>query len=99
MPQSLRQLRQVALLTQAELAARLGIAYQRVGAWERAESVPRPANQRRLAEALAVSPSDLLAAVQESRARAARRRAGAQRRAERERKPRPRPIVPEVPSW
>lgn len=64
----LRELRERSLLTQAELAALLRVATQRIGEWERAVATPRPANQRRLAEALGVAPPELLAALRETRA-------------------------------
>ncbi len=63
MSKTLRQLREEVLLTQGELAARLEVPYQRVGEWERGESTPRPSNQRKLAEALGVTPTELRAAL------------------------------------
>ncbi len=59
----LKQLRQAALLTQQELADRIGVPYQRVGEWERGTSTPRPGNQRKLCEALGVTPAELLTAL------------------------------------
>lgn len=73
----LRQLREAALLTQEELAAKLGVPYQRVGEWERGEKAPRPSNQRKLCEALGVSPAELLAALAATRGAAGKVEAAA----------------------
>ncbi len=64
--QDLRALRQDAVLTQGELAARLGVGPRIITKWENGEARPRPANIRKLAEVLGVSPREVLAALQRS---------------------------------
>lgn len=64
----LRELRRRKLLTQRELAERVGVWYQTVQTWESGERRPRPAAQRRLCEVLGVTPEELLAALDESAA-------------------------------
>ena len=59
----LKRLRQGALLTQQELADRVGVPYQRIGEWERGVTTPRPGNQRKLCEARGVTPRELLEAL------------------------------------
>ncbi len=56
-------LRKKAPLTQQELADALGVNYRIVGKWETGEARPRPANLRRLAEVLGVTPGEVLAAL------------------------------------
>ena len=63
---NLRELRRRRLLTQKELAERVGVRHQSVQYWEAGQRYPRPAQQRRLSEALEVTPEDLLAALDES---------------------------------
>ena len=63
---NLRELRRRRLLTQKELADRLGVRYQTVQLWESGQRYPRPSAQRRLCEALEVTPEDLLAALDQS---------------------------------
>lgn len=63
-------LRRRAMLTQAELADRLGVAQQRVNEWERGVKTPRPATQRALCTALNATGEELLAALDESAAEA-----------------------------
>ena len=57
----LRTLRLRRYMTQRELADAVGVPYQTVQRWESGQSRPRPGNLRRLAEALAVTPEELLA--------------------------------------
>jgi transcriptional regulator with XRE-family HTH domain len=64
----LRELRRRHLLTQKELADRVGVQYQTVQTWEAGTNTPRPAAMRRLCEVLGVSPEELLAAVEEAQA-------------------------------
>ncbi len=59
----LRELRRAKLLTQKELAERVGVWYQTVQGWERGERRPRPAAMRKLCEVLGVTPAALLAAL------------------------------------
>ncbi len=59
----LRELRRRHLLTQRELAEKIGMRYQSVQAWESGAVVPRPGAMRKLCEALAITPQELLAAL------------------------------------
>ncbi len=59
----LRELRRAKLLTQRELADRVGVWYQTVQGWESGERRPRPAAMRKLCEVLEVTPAELLAAL------------------------------------
>ena len=65
---SLRELRRRRLLTQKELAERVGVRHQSVQYWEAGQRYPRPAQQRRLCEALDATPEELLAALDQSAA-------------------------------
>jgi transcriptional regulator with XRE-family HTH domain len=56
----LRELRRRRLLTQAELAQRVGVSLQSVQAWEWGKSEPRLRHIRRLAEVLEVPAEELL---------------------------------------
>jgi transcriptional regulator with XRE-family HTH domain len=62
-PARLRRLRQARLLTQAELAARIGATAETVNRLERGKYAARASTIRRLAAALAVEPTELLAPV------------------------------------
>jgi transcriptional regulator with XRE-family HTH domain len=55
-----RRLRNELALTQAELAERVGITVTALSRIERDEAQPRPKTRRRLADALGVSPRELL---------------------------------------
>jgi transcriptional regulator with XRE-family HTH domain len=55
-----RRLRNELALTQAELAEQVGITVTTLARIERNEAQPRPKTRRRLAEALGVSPRELL---------------------------------------
>ncbi len=61
----LKRLRRERMLTQQELADRVGVSLQSVQYWEAGARFPRPAQQRRLCEALEVAPSALLAVLDE----------------------------------
>lgn len=60
---TLAQLRRDALLSQAELAERIGVMQQVVGRWESGKNRPRPAAQRALVAALGCTPEELIAAL------------------------------------
>ena len=60
----LRTLRRNAVLTQEELAAKVGVRQRMVSLWENGEATPRPANIRKLAEVLGVTPREVLAALE-----------------------------------
>ena len=66
MANGLRELRRRKLLTQRELADRIGMRYQSVQSWENGQTIPRPSAMRKLCEALAVTPDELLAALEET---------------------------------
>jgi transcriptional regulator with XRE-family HTH domain len=55
-----RRLRNEVALSQAELAEEVGITIAALSRIERNEAQPRPKTRRRLAEALGVSPRELL---------------------------------------
>ena len=59
----LRELRRAQLLTQKELAERVGVWYQTVQGWESGDRQPRPAAMRKLCEVLQVTPAELRAAL------------------------------------
>lgn len=59
--QRLLQLRQARVLTQAELATRAGVSELSVHKIETGQQEPRPATIRKLARALGVRPTDLVA--------------------------------------
>ena len=56
----LRKARDVARLTQAELAEQIGVTSQAVSQWERGETTPEVRNLRRIAAALQVPLADLI---------------------------------------
>lgn len=66
----LRELRERAVLTQEELAARTGYSVDGLSKLERGKRSARPSTVRRLAEALNVTPEELAAPVAEARAAA-----------------------------
>ena len=68
---SLRELRRRAMLTQQELADRLGVDQRRIHEWESGTAMPRPVNQRRLCEALGVTSAELLDALEGTEGKAA----------------------------
>ncbi len=59
----LRALRQQNLMTQGELAEKLGVRYQTIGTWEMGTARPRPAKMRELCAVLGVTPAELLTAL------------------------------------
>ncbi len=60
---TLRQLREEAVLTQAELAELVGFAVTAISHWETGNKRLRAANIRSLAKAFAVRPQEVLAAI------------------------------------
>lgn len=64
----LARLRRAAMLSQAELAERLGTSQQLITTWETGKVMPRAGSQRKLCEALGVTGAELLAALDESAA-------------------------------
>lgn len=68
----LKALRRRRFLTQKELAARVGVSYQTIQAWESGKARPRLRHIPTLAEVLGIEPSALLEMVEsEGNARAA----------------------------
>ncbi len=67
----LQALRRAAVLTQGELAEKMGVGPRIITKWENGEAMPRPTNIRKLAEALGVSPREVVAALQRSGKRGA----------------------------
>ncbi len=61
---ALQRLRKTAVLTQQELANAVGVHLRVVQSWEAGEAMPRPANIRKLAEVLGVTPREVLAALE-----------------------------------
>lgn len=66
---TLRKLRESAVLTQEELAGKVGVSATTISHWETGSKRPRATNIRKLAEALDVSPQEILAAIQETLSR------------------------------
>ncbi len=64
----MKELRRQKLLTQKELADRVEVEYQTVQRWESGARYPRPVQLRKLCMVLDVTPSALLAALDETRA-------------------------------
>ncbi len=63
---TLQKLRELAVLTQAELAEKVGVSVTTISHWETGSKRPRASNIRKLAEALAVTPREVLAAINET---------------------------------
>jgi len=63
---TLQKLRELAVLTQAELAEKVGVSVTTISHWETGSKRPRASNIRKLAEVLSVTPRDVLAAINES---------------------------------
>jgi transcriptional regulator with XRE-family HTH domain len=64
---TLKKLRELAILTQAELAEKVGVSVTTLSHWETESKRPRASNIRKLAMALGVSPQEVLAAINETR--------------------------------
>ncbi len=60
----LKRLRHERMLTQVELAEKVGVSQQAVQYWEAGTRYPRPAQQRKLCQILEVSPAELLRALE-----------------------------------
>ena len=63
---TLQRLRELAMLSQKELADRLGVTKQAVWEWEHGRSKPAPAQRRNLVGILGVTPEQLLEAIEET---------------------------------
>ncbi len=69
---TVKQLRDLAILTQAELAEEVGVSVTTISHWETGSKRPRASNirklakVRKLAKALGVSPQEVLAAINET---------------------------------
>jgi transcriptional regulator with XRE-family HTH domain len=66
---TLRELRENAVLTQDELAKKIGVTPTAISHWETGSKRPRAKNIRKLAIALGVTPQEILAALKESQSR------------------------------
>ncbi len=73
---TLRDLREDALLTQAELAEACGVSAQTVSEWENARVIPSIRNRRKLVETLRKTPKEVKEAIQAT-AEAAKKEAAA----------------------
>lgn len=62
----LRQARRRKLLSQAEVAQRVGVSPSAVSSWEAERQLPYPRNQRTLAEALGIAPEELAQWIEEA---------------------------------
>ena len=63
---TLQKLRELAVLTQAELAEKVGVSVTTISHWETGSKRPRASNIRKLAQALDVSPREILTAIEET---------------------------------
>lgn len=63
---TLHVLRTQALLSMAELGAAVEVKRQAVWEWEHGLARPTPAHQRKLVEALNITPAELLQALEET---------------------------------
>ena len=63
---TLQKLRELAVLTQAELAEKVGVSVTTISHWETGSKRPRASNIRKLAEVFSVTPREVLAAINES---------------------------------
>jgi transcriptional regulator with XRE-family HTH domain len=72
MMDSLKTLRQRYALSRKELAARVGVGYQRVWAWETGLAQPRLRHILRLAAALGVTPEQILTVLGPDKAESAK---------------------------
>ncbi len=63
---TLQKLRVLAVLTQAELAEKVGVSVTTISHWETGSKRPRASNIRKLAQALDMSPSEILTAIEET---------------------------------
>lgn len=63
---TLRDLRDLAMLSQTELAQLVGVSKQSVWEWEHGEAKPAPVHRRKLLEIFGVTPQQLLDAIAET---------------------------------
>lgn len=59
MQRTIRELREAAYLTQAELGELVGVSHVTVSKWEHGKGVPRARHVRKLAEVFGVPPQDI----------------------------------------
>ena len=62
--QQLRAWRRQRFLTQQDLATQLGVSYMTVQRWELGQTLPRLAHQKKLVDALGITPAQLFAALE-----------------------------------
>ena len=63
---TLQKLREMAVLTQVEVADQIGVSATTISHWETGSKRPRASNIRKLAAVLGVTPQDILVALQET---------------------------------
>jgi transcriptional regulator with XRE-family HTH domain len=63
---TLQKLREMAVLTQAEVAEQVGVSATTISHWETGSKRPRASNIRKLATVLGVTPQEILTALQEA---------------------------------
>jgi transcriptional regulator with XRE-family HTH domain len=63
---TLQKLRELAMLSQKELAERLGVTKQAVWEWEHGKAKPIPAHRRNMVRILGISVERLLEAIEET---------------------------------
>jgi DNA-binding XRE family transcriptional regulator len=64
---TLKELRERALMTPDELAAKVGVTRQAIYLWERGEARPTIKHIRTLVEVLSKTPDEIFAAIEESK--------------------------------
>ncbi len=69
--QQLRTWRRQRFLTQQGLAELLGVSYMTVQRWELGQASPRLAHQKKLIEALGITPAELFSAMESGEAKTA----------------------------
>ena len=60
---TLRDLREEAFMTQADLAKACGVSQTTVSDWENGHAIPSMKNRRRLMEALGKTPQEIMSAI------------------------------------
>ncbi len=64
---TLKRLRELAVLSRSELAEACGVSRQTIWEWESGRARPTALRQRKLLEALKITPAELLDALEETR--------------------------------
>ncbi len=66
---TLRDLREEAFMTQADLAKACGVSHASISDWENAKSIPSMKNRRKLMEVLGKTPREIMEAIRETQRR------------------------------